>query len=290
MTALDQVIAQVRPDGSTTKTTYDPAGNAADRCYWKPGLPVGTCQVVGTPGWTNPPSQSTSTAYDARNSRIQQVDGLTNQVTTYDPDHNYAPKAVYLPTGSGREFQSLYAYDVRHRLISITHQVCLVADVNAHTCTSTTAAGSDTYAYDNNDNRTRVNEANGAGSTDRFYCYDARDQLTYRNTGTACSSSAKDEAYAYDDAGNRTSALVAGSTRTFTHTADGQLTSCTNPACTITYDTTGRTSAWTDAGITWAYTYDSAGRLTSACRAASCSGTGFDRLDFTYDGEGHRTK
>ena len=58
------------------------------------------------------------------------------------------------------------------------------------------------------------------------------------------------EAYAYDDAGNHTSALVAGSTRTFTHTADGQLTSCTNPACTITYDSTGRTSAWTDAGIT----------------------------------------
>ena len=38
------------------------------------------------------------------------------------------------------------------------------------------------------------------------------------------------------------------------------------------------------------HTYDSAGRLTSACKAASCSGTGFDRLDMTYDGEGHRTK
>ncbi len=287
VTALDQTIAQVRPDGSTTKFPYDPAGNAADRCYWKPGLAVGICQVVGTLGWTNPPGQSTSTAYDARNSRIQQVDGLTNGVTTYDPDHNYAPKAVYLPTGSGRELQSLSAYDVRHRLISITHQLCLVADVNAHTCTSTTAAGSDTYAYDNNDNRTRVAEANGAASTDRFYCYDARDQLIYRNTGTACSSTVKDEAYAYDDAGNRTSALVAASTRTFTYTPDGQLSACANPACTITYDTTGRTAAWTEhdvptnTDIAWSYTYDSAGRLTSACKAASCSGTGFDRLDFT---------
>ena len=74
-------------------------------------------------GWTNPPSQSTSTTYDARNSRIQQIDGLTNQVTTYDPDHNYAPKAVYLPTGSGRELQSLFTYDVRHRLTTITHQL-----------------------------------------------------------------------------------------------------------------------------------------------------------------------
>ena len=92
MTALDQTITQVRPDGSTTKLTYDPAGNAADRCYWKPGLAVGSCLVVGTVPWTNPPSQSTSTTYDARNSRIQQIDGLTNQVTTYDPDHNQADR------------------------------------------------------------------------------------------------------------------------------------------------------------------------------------------------------
>ena len=165
-----------------------------------------------------------------------------------------------------------------------------MADVNLHTCTSTTAAGSDTYAYDEVDSRTRVTEANGAATSDRFYCCDARNQLIYRNTGAACSSSAKDESYTYDDAGNRTSALVAGSTRTFTYTPDGQLTACANPACTITYDTTGRTSAWTDNGITWAYTYDSAGRLTSACKAASCTGSGFDRLDFAYDGEGHRTK
>ena len=241
--------------------------------------------------WTNPPSQSTSTTVsDARNSRIQQIDGLTNQVTTYDPDHNYAPQAVYLPTGSGRELQSLFTYDVRHRLTTISHQLCVVADVTSHACSSTTAAGSDMYAYDEVDSRTRVTEANGAATSDRFYCYDARDQLIYRNTAAACSSSAKDEAYTYDDAGNRTSALVAGSTRTFTYTPDGQLTACTVPACTITYDTTGRTSAWTDSGITWAYTYDSAGRLTSACKSTACTGSGFDRLDFAYDGEGHRTK
>ena len=38
----------------------------------------------------------------------------------------------------------------------------------------------------------------------------------------------------------------------------------------------GGTATWTD--------------LTSARHATSCTGTGFDRLDFTYDGEGHRTR
>ena len=43
-TALDQTITQVRPDGSTTKLTYDPAANAADRCYSRP--PTNAAQRV----------------------------------------------------------------------------------------------------------------------------------------------------------------------------------------------------------------------------------------------------
>lgn len=35
--------------------------------------------------------------------------------------------------------------------------------------------------------------------------------------------------------------------------------------------------------------YDAAGRLTSACDDADCVGSGFDRVDYAYDGEGHRT-
>ena len=31
-------------------------------------------------------------------------------------------------------------------------------------------------------------------------------------------------------------------------------------------------------------------RNSDRCKASACSGTGFDRLDLTYDGEGHRTK
>ena len=141
------LLAEAQPDGSTAKTTYDSAGNAADRCYWKPGIAVGDCRVVGTSPWPDPPTQSTSTVSDGRDQRIQQVDGLTNATTTYDPDHNYQPAAVYLPTGSGRELQALYGYDTRHRLVSVSHQECLVS-AGGHTCAGTpTARGSDGYAY-----------------------------------------------------------------------------------------------------------------------------------------------
>ena len=40
----------------------------------------------------------------------------------------------------------------------------------------------------------------------------------------------------------------------------------------------------------WSYEYDPEGRLASACHAASCAGSGFDRVDVAYDGEGRRTK
>ena len=80
VTILDATIAEARQDGSTAKTTYDPAGNASDRCFWKPRAVVGDCRVVGSVGWPNPPTQSTSTVSDARNQRVQRVDGLRDQL------------------------------------------------------------------------------------------------------------------------------------------------------------------------------------------------------------------
>ena len=51
---------------------------------------------------------------------------------------------------------------------------------------------------------------------------------------------------------------------------------------------------YNDAGMTeiiggWFYRYDSARHLVSACQSTSCTGSGFNRVDFTYDGEGNRT-
>ena len=280
---LDQTLTEARAEGSTVKTTYDPAGLPTDACYWKPGTTVGACFEVGHAGWTNPPTSSTTTTYDARSQRIALADSATNATTTYDPDHNYQIAAFYLPTAAGRELQSIYGYDSRHRLATITHQLCVVS--SGHACSFTTATGSDTYAYDDSDNRTTVNESNGSASSDRRYCYDARGQLVYRNTSAACSSGANDESYSYDDAGNRLTA--AG--RSFSYSAEGQLSSCTSPTCSVSYDSAGRTATLTDNGTSWTFQYDAAGRVVKACKSTTCTGS-IDRVEFTYDGEGHRTK
>ena len=287
---LDEIVAEARGDGSDAKTTYDPAGNPVDRCTWAAGATVGDCLAVGTAGWTNPPTNSTTTRWDARNGRIGLTDAASNRTTVYDPDHGYAVSAVYLPTNidQTKEHQSLYGYDSRHRLTSISQQLCTISA--GHACSATSATGSDTYAYDDADNRTRVAEDNGSSSSDYRYCHDARGQLTGRGSTAACDTSSI-ETFTFDDAGNRTSALEAGVTRDFAYTAAGLLcdvetgsaASCSGG--NIGSDDAGRISD--EAG--WHFAYDAQARLVSACDDADCIGTGFDRVDFAYDGEGHRT-
>jgi len=143
----------------------------------------------------------------------------------------------------------------------------------------------DTYEYDDAGNRTRVVEDNGAGAVTRYYCYDARNQLTKVATVAGCGSGVL-ETYAYDDAGSRT----ANGSRTFTYSAAGQLSSCSSAACgTPTFDADGRLTAITTASGAWTYQYDAEGRLTTACKASSCTGTPA-RLDMTYDAQGHRIR
>jgi RHS repeat-associated protein len=289
-TKLDQVVTEARPDGSDAKWTYDAVGNVLDACTWAAGTTVGDCLAVGTAGWSNPPSRSTSTRWDARNGRIGLTDSASNRTTAYDPNNGYAVSAIYQPTDADqtKEHQSLYGYDARHRLTSITHQLCTIS--SGHSCSADPDTGTATYAYDDSDNRTHVVEHNGSASTDFYYCHDARNQLTGRGSTSACGTSSI-ETFTFDDAGNRTQAVEAGTTRNFAYTATGLLcdqetgsaASCTSG--NVTSDDAGRIS---DQGG-WHYLYDAKARLVSACDDADCVGSGFDRVDFEYDGEGHRT-
>ena len=287
MNLLDQVGVEARRDGSTAKTSFDPAGNATDRCYWKPTITVGSCYPVGTSPWTNSPTQVTTTTSDARDERIGLVDSASNQTTVYDPDHDYQVKAIYLPTRADltKEQQSLFSYDDRHRLSQVKHQLCTVS--SGHSCSASTVTGQTDYGYDEADNIASVLQNNGAATTDFRYCYDPVDRLQYRRTGAACTAS-PDETYAYDDTGNRTQTIIGAVTTNFAYNAQGQLcvtgaTSCASP--NVTDDTAGRTKSWNG----WTFAYDSEARLVSACKSSTCA-AGFDKVEFAYDGEGHRTQ
>ena len=216
---LDQVIAEIRSDAGTatswTKTNYDPAGNATDRCVWNTNPGSEACKAVGG-SYTTAPAVNTTTAYDARDNRVSlKVPGIGE--TTYDPAHNYAVDKIHTPTkldGSSHvvaEHLTDYGYDSRHRLTSIDASVCPVT-ADTHTCTSTAVAtASDTYVYDDNDNRTSVAESKDGGSAVTVtYCYDALNRLTAAKLTTTCATSPT-ETYAYDSAGSLTQAGTSSS-------------------------------------------------------------------------------
>jgi RHS repeat-associated protein len=276
--ALDQQVAEIRSDAgsatSWTKTNVDAADNPTDRCIWNSNPSSELCKVAGS-SYTTAPATSSTSAYDARNQRVS-LNIPSIGETTYDAAHNYQVAAIYVPTASGKEHQSLYSYDSLHRLTGLAQQLCTIS--SGHACSSTIATGSDIYAYDDNDNRTRVNENNGNGGLDQYYCYDALNRLTSRGS-TNCTTGTP-ESYTYDDAGNRT---AAGST-TFTYDAQGQLASCSPTCGTIAYDTAGRTSQWNG----WYLTYEGEGRLASACKVSLCA-TG-DKVTMRYDAQGHRVE
>ena len=222
---LDQVVLELRPDGSHAKWTHDPAGNIVDACTWAAGDTVSDCLPVGTAGWTNKPRTSTSTRWDARNGRIGLTESTGDELTrttVYDPDKRYAVSAIYLPTDldQTKEHQSIYTYDDGYRLETVVHQLCTIS--SGHACSSDTATGTVTYEYDDSDNRSHAVEDNGDTSTDFYYCHDARNQLIGRGSTTVCGTSSI-ETFEYDDSGNRTEAVEAGVTRTFAYTAAGLL-------------------------------------------------------------------
>jgi RHS repeat-associated protein len=288
---LDQQVAETRSDAGTavswTKTNFDAVGNPTDRCVWNsPGPGSELCKVAGS-SYTTTPATSSTSAYDARNQRVSLKIPSVGE-TTYDPAHNYQVAAIYVPTASGKEHQSLYTYDSLHRLTGITQQLCTIS--TGHSCSGTTSTGSDVYTYDDNDNRTRVNENNGNAGLDQYYCYDALNRLTSRGS-TNCTTGTP-ESYEYDDAGNRTRATLS-SPQYFRYSATGQLCeqntsigSCPADPNTwqIRYDTSGRTSQWNG----WYLTYEGEGRLASACKVSGCA-TG-DKVTMRYDAEGRRVE
>jgi RHS repeat-associated protein len=287
---LDQPISEVRSDGGTaiswTKTNADPAGNATDHCVWNSNPGTELCKAVGQT-FTTPPAVHTSAGDDARDERIS-LDIPGKGSTTYDAAHDYQVDVIYVPAkvDSGNwptaEHRSDHQYDSRHRTTSIAQSVCPVDPEAAdpHACTAANAStATSTYEYDDNGNRSRASEANGAATVDRYYCYDGLNQLVATRSTSGCVTGLI-ESYTYDDAGNRT---AAGAT-TFSYDAQGQLSSC-NPTCgTVAYDDSGRTSQWN----AWYLSYDGDGRLATACKVAGCA-TG-DMVTMRYDANGRRVE
>jgi RHS repeat-associated protein len=255
---FDRVSSETVPleDGGSATIRYT---------YWRDGLRKTMTDALG---------RVTYYEYDgkARLERVTANQGLPDQhITSYAYWPDDLLKTIAAPNG----LLTSYDYDLADRVKSIV--------VSRDSVPLLSYA----YTYDRNGNRLTQTETNGGAAELTTYTYDARDRLTTVTYPTGVSV-----AYGYDEVGNRTSEIernAAGdvvsnktavfdalnrlsvvrdaetqaSIASFTHDANGNLTSKTTASGTETYDYDPRdlmVESRSGAAITARFAYDAFGR------------------------------
>lgn len=285
--ALDRITKLAYADGSQITFTYDADGNL-----------ISMVDSTGTTTFT----------YDKDNRLIQKT--LPNQVSiaaTYDGVGNlatftdnggtvhYAYNAVNLLTTltEPNNAQTTFTYDSDNRETGISYPngvtITYSYDTASHLTSITAKRGSTTltsfsYSYTNpatqqaTDLRYSVTDASNNVTV---YTYDALDRLTEAKT-TNGNTLVSDYVYAYDGAGNRTSASVNGTLTTYTYNAANELASATTGGTTTTYsyDANGNLTG-SSAGL--ALTYNAADQ-TATINGVSQVYTGTNQIERTQAG------
>ncbi len=219
---------------------------------------------------TDPDGITTAYTYD----QLNRVEKVTNSsgITTYVYDNSSLLTTVEYPNGTRTEM----VYDDALRTERITN-----------TLGTSSVVSSFEYEYDDNGNRTRQIEQNGAGLETTTYVYDALDCLEIVNYPDNVTT------YTYDPAYNRDTELVVdlgGTTlkdldyiydvRNQLTTIDDQL----DPAQDVTYafDGNGNQVSKSQAGTTTDFIFDARDNLRQVTTGGSTVG------QFLYDDKGMR--
>jgi RHS repeat-associated protein len=236
--ALNRPTSITFPGSKTVGYGYDAAGNRSSITY-----PGGTRQVTYS--------------YD-QDERLASVTDWNSQQTSYSYDAASRLTQTTLPASTG--VTSAYSYNNANRLLSVTHSkggstiasASYTLDAVGNRSQKTTAAGNETYTYDN----------------------------LYRLTNVTYPDSTS-TGYSYDPVGNRLTMSTAAGTTNYGYDASDRLTSVTPPgsgAQTNTYDVNGSETARNTDSFTW----DAKDRLS----AATIGGQSFSA---SYNGDGLRS-
>ena len=278
--ANNRIVETRYPDGSTTATEYDVAGNQ-----------VATIDALG---------RRTEYSYDAygRLTETYHPDG-TVEYKTYDGEGNL------LTETDRRGRTTRYTYDALNRVVRTDYpdgshtstsydavgRVIGETDANGNTTTyEYDAAGRRTavvdalgnrhgYAYDADGNLVSETDANGHTTEYTYNALDQRTQTRYHDGTTVTET--------FDGLGRRTARTDQnGRTTEYEYDALGRLMKVTDVLAgvtTYTYDEAGNKLSQTDAeGRTTRWTYDSQGRVLS--RTLPMGQT----ESYTYDASGNR--
>jgi RHS repeat-associated protein len=260
----DSRLKQVSdPAGRTVSFSYDAGGNLASCTdvkggVWNYGYTGGLLSSITDPG----SHQIAANTYDTEGRVTAQSDG-ENNTTNY----SYAPDTRLNTMTDARGNTATFSYDMLYRVGSIGYP----------------GGVHESFAYDANNNRTGVEDKNGATTNYTYdnmgnlltrtdpaplsyvttYTYDSRNNPTQVIDAAGYSTD-----YTYDIYGNPLTvsrAVYSGTaTTTFAYNSCGQVTGITNANGKVTqmaYDQYGNQGSVTDPlGHTNSYTYDMAGR------------------------------
>ncbi|MFE9799963.1 RHS repeat-associated core domain-containing protein [Streptomyces goshikiensis] len=253
-------------DGSGTRAIgYDAAGRPLT--ITAPGSTRPFTYTYGADGAvasrTYPDGRATAYSYDKDGRLTAQKQGTRTTSYTWDEAGNLL--TTTLPTANS--LKEARAYDRAGRLASLTE-------------------GAGTRLFTRDASGRVTSEALQQGTTTGLpqrSAYDATGRLTRvctdTSTTTACLQGATGETYAYDKAGNRTTA-TSSTTTTYAYDAANQLTSTTTgtSVTNFTYDADGNQTK----NASGTYGYDVLGRPKNAT-------VGTDTYTFSYDADGNRT-
>lgn len=237
--ALDRLISITQPGGIVVSYEYDNADNITAIT-----TPRGVARYT----------------YDALN-RVRTVTGPAGGVTTYTYDLGGRLTSRQLPNGVITD----YGYDSLDRLQSVAHHFGA-------------AASFESFAYTFSPNGQRVSVVE-AGGTRTNWTYDDAYRLIRETVVDAGGTTISELAYAYDQAGNRTSKTANGVTTLYQYNALDQITTA-GPA-QYTYDARGNLVRIAEGTRNTTYAYDSANRLTAATLPDGTSAS------YAYDADGH---
>jgi RHS repeat-associated protein len=292
-------VSQVTPDttadsaGGTTTWTYDPAGNPLTTTDPAGVTTTYTYTPAGkeaTVSYSGSAAHSITFGYDADGSKVSMADATGTTTNTYDPFGELTS------TTNGHGQTTGYAYDADGSTTSITYPL----PSNA-TWAKTATAG---YAYDNAGNLTAVTDfagnaigvtSNADGLATKRTLGATGDTITagYDNANRTSSISLANssgttlQSFTYGDAPDGSiltetdSPASAGTSKTYTYTAQDQLSSEANSQTDgYAYDASG---SLTGLPGNAKGSHDDAGELTSS---TSSSGT---TTSYAYNADGQRT-
>ena len=293
------------PNGATTTSTYDPAGNmltSIDPDDVTTTYTYSPASLIATVTYSGSSAHSIGYSYDANGNKTGMTDATGASSFTYNPfgeltsstngatqttSYGYSPDgqvtSITYPLPSSATWATSdtvsYGYDNADRLSSTTdfngHQVVITETADGLTASQTLGSTGDiiTSSYDNTDFPSAITLKNSGSTLQSFSYSDAPSGDILTETDIPASSTSP-ATYSYD-AKDRVTSMTPGTGTPHNYTFDASTNLTALPTgATGTYDHAGELTSSTLSGTTTNYTYNADGEQLTAAQGGTTVASG----------------